>query len=323
MSLFTPRAAFKPFRYQSVVPYKLAIQESFWTIREFSFTSDTQDFHTRLDDAERSAITRALLAISQVEVSVKRFWADLGKRLPHPEVEQVGVCFGESEVRHADAYSHLLEVLGLNDAFGGLLDVPAIRGRVDYLREAMSGAKGDDRDFARTLALFGLFVENCSLFSQFLVIKSFNKQRNVLKDVDNVVQATIKEEGVHALFAAHLVGLIREENPGWFGAGFAAAVRAMAHSAFEAERAIVGWIFERGDLPSLPRSVVIEFLKDRFNRSLALIGLNPIFDPDPAAMKSLAWFDEEVLADTQPDFFNKRPVSYSRGLQAITPDELF
>ena len=50
-----------------------------------------------------------------------------------------------------------------------------------------------------------MYVEYVSLFSQFLIVKSFNKHMNVLKDIDNVVQATQKEEVIHALFGVFLV----------------------------------------------------------------------------------------------------------------------
>jgi len=74
-----------------------------------------------------------LLAISQVEVSVKTFWAKLYDRLSKPELANVGMIFAESEVRHSDAYSHLLELLGLNSIFEEIEDIPALNQRVDYL----------------------------------------------------------------------------------------------------------------------------------------------------------------------------------------------
>ncbi len=76
-----------------------------------TFMGDIQDFNVKLNDVERSVVKNTLLAISQIEVSVKKFWTQLGNRFPKPEFEQVGVTCGESEVRHANAYAHLLEVL--------------------------------------------------------------------------------------------------------------------------------------------------------------------------------------------------------------------
>ena len=61
-----------------------------------------------------------------------------------------------------------------------------------------------------------MFVENVSLFSQFLIMMAFNKHKNVLKGISNAVEATSKEEDIHARFGFELVNIIREENPDLF-----------------------------------------------------------------------------------------------------------
>lgn len=195
MSIFDKRVAFKPFEYPEIMEYKNAINHSYWLVSEWNFISDIHDFNVELSDLEKNAIKNALLAISQIEVSVKKFWTKLGDRFPKAEFEQIGVTFGESEVRHADAYSHLLQVLNLNDDFALLLENPVIQGRVDYLTKYLKGAsENSNESYTLILTLFSIFIENVSLFSQFVIIKSFNKYRNLLKDIDNVVQATQKEE---------------------------------------------------------------------------------------------------------------------------------
>ena len=46
---------------------------------EFNFTTDIDDFKTKVSDKEREVIKRAMLAIAQIEVNVKTFWADMYK----------------------------------------------------------------------------------------------------------------------------------------------------------------------------------------------------------------------------------------------------
>jgi len=215
--IFEKRVAFKPFEYPEITAFKDAINHSYWLVSEWSFISDIHEFKTKLSKVEKNIIKNALLAISQIEVSVKRFWTKLGDRFPKAEFEQVGVTFGESEVRHSDAYSHLLQVLGFNDEFSTLLNVPVIQGRVEYLTKYLKGASDNSNEnYTLTLTLFSIFIENVSLFSQFVVIKSFNKHMNLLKDIDNVVQATQKEELVHAQFGSYIIDQIRKEKPEWF-----------------------------------------------------------------------------------------------------------
>lgn len=324
MSIFTKRATFKPFEYPDVLEYKNAINHSYWLVSEWNFLSDIHDFHTKLNEVERHAVKNALLAISQIEVSVKRFWTKLGERFPKSEFEQVGVTFGESEVRHADAYSHLLEVLGLNDDFNQLLQNPVIQGRVDYLTKYLKGAADNsDENYTLTLTLFSIFIENVSLFSQFVVIKSFNKHMNALKDIDNVVQATQKEEVIHAMLGVCLIKHIQKEFPDWFNEAFYAKLYRACKKAYESECNIIDWIFERGELSFLPKDVVKEYVKHRFNESIELIGGNKVFEIDTEKLLQLKWFDDEIYAEVNTDFFHKKPVTYSKKVQAIKAEDIF
>ena len=322
MGVFDKRVALKPYEYPWAIEFKEKIQDSYWTFREMSFDSDVDDFKVKLTPVEREAVRRAMLAIGQVEVAVKEFWAKIGDRFPKPEFKQVGITFGESEVRHADAYTELLTVLGLNEDFDSLLSVPAIRGRVDYLSKHLS-AGSTPQQHTLALTLFSLFVENVSLFVQFAVIKSVFKHRALLKNIDNVVQATQLEEQLHALFGMRLVNAVRDENPDWFNEGFYGAVEVACHKAYRAESAIVDWIYECGELPYLPKDTLTEFLKDRFNQSLEMIGGEALYEVDRTKLEGTRWFDEELLARINPDFFNKRPVTYSRFGEPITADDLF
>jgi ribonucleoside-diphosphate reductase beta chain len=324
MGIFDKRVAFKPFEYPDIVAYKDAINHSYWLVSEWNFTGDIHDFNVRLGDVEKNAVKNALLAISQIEVSVKKFWTKLGDRFPKAEFEQVGVTFGESEVRHSDAYSHLLEVLGFNDEFTLLLQNPVIQGRVDYLTKYLKGAsENNNENYTLTLALFSIFIENVSLFSQFVIIKSFNKYLNILKDIDNVVQATQKEECIHALFGVALIKHIQNEQPEWFNDDFFMKLYRACKKAYVAECNIIDWIFEKGELPFLSKDVVKEFVKNRFNDSLEMVGGKPVFEVDKVKLEQLKWFDIEIHSEVNTDFFHKKPVTYSKKMQAITAEDIF
>lgn len=324
MNIFDKRVAFKPFEYPHLVEYKRAIQHSYWLVSEWNFTGDTQDFYVKLNEQERQAIKRAMLAIAQIEVSVKKFWAKLGDKLPKSEIDQVGIVFGESEVRHSDAYSHLLEVLGLNNEFDQLLENPVIQGRVDYLTKYLKNASDNSNEnYMLTLTLFSLFIENVSLFSQFLIIKAFNKHKNTLKDIDNVIQATMREETLHAMFGAEIISIIQQENPSWFNDDFYGKLNRACDKAFLAECAIIDWIFQDGELTFLPKEVVVEFIKDRFNQSLVMIGAQSKYEINRELLNQTLWFDEELHADISIDFFHKKSTAYSKNTKPVTSGDLF
>ena len=73
--------------------------------------------------------------------------------------------------------------------------------RVRYLESALASSKSEEnKEYAEAVLLFSLFIEHVSLFSQFLIIMAFNKRKNMLKGVSNVVEATSKEEQIYMEF---------------------------------------------------------------------------------------------------------------------------
>lgn len=323
-SIFRKRLNLKPYEYPELVEYVDAIRHSYWVHTEFNYNGDVQDFKVNLNEKEREAVTRAMLAISQIEIAVKTFWGDLYKKMPKPEIGSVGSTFAESEVRHADAYSNLIQMLGLNTQFENLLAVPAIRKRIKYLEKSIGNAQSlENRDYFETIILFSMFVENVSLFSQFLVIMSFNKFKNTLKGISNAVEATSKEEQIHAEFGFDLVNLIKKENPTWWTPELVTDIIDATQEAYSAELDIINWIFENGDLDFLTKQETDHFIRNRFNQSLQAIGIDPIFEVDQLLLQNTEWFDDEIIATKHTDFFNKRSINYSKRQKSITEDDLF
>ncbi|MDB4402188.1 ribonucleotide-diphosphate reductase subunit beta [Algibacter sp.] len=323
-NIFEKRINLKPYEYPELNEYVDAIRHSYWIHSEFNFTSDIQDFKTRLTIVEQNAIKNTMLAISQIEVAVKSFWGEIYNKMPKPEIGSVGATFAESEVRHHDAYSHLLEILGLNNEFKHLKKKPVIMRRVHYLETALKNAKSEDnQEYAESILLFSLFIEHVSLFSQFLIIMAFNKHKNMLKGVSNVVEATSKEEQIHGDFGIDIIRIIKDENPTWFGEEHSAIVRELCKEAFISESKLVDWIFEAGELEFLPKDVINEFIKNRFNNSLESIGIEKVFDVNETLLAKTEWFDDEIIGTKHGDFFVKRSVNYSKRTKSITSDDLF
>jgi len=320
--IFRKRTNLKPYEYPQLIQYLEAIRHSYWVHTEFNYSSDIQDMKVRMKPEEAEIIKRAMLAISQIEVQVKTFWSKIGDKMPKPEVQAVGVTFGESEVRHADAYSNLLELMGLNKEFEELSEVPAIKKRMEYLEQSIQ-TPVDDKDYFHKIVLFSMFVENVSLFSQFLIMMSFNKHKNMLKGISNAISATQKEEDVHARFGFELVNIIRKENPDWFDKETITTVNRLCREAYKAESAIVDWIYGNYDLDFLPKETVKEFLKHRFNQSLNAIGLKSLYEVDMESIESTEWFIDETLVTTNHDFFAKRGTAYSKKMKSFTSDDLF
>ena len=322
--IFEKRVAMKPFEYPELYQYVDAIRHSYWVHTEFNYTSDIQDYFNNALPHEKKAVTRAMLAIAQVEVAVKTFWGDIYHHMPKYEVGAVGASFSESEARHADAYSHLLEILGLNNEFEKIKDIPALKQRVDYLSKMVQYSKSqDDREYILSMILFSLFTEHVSLFSQFLIMMSFNKHRNMFKGLSNVIEATSKEEQIHGMFGIDIVNIVREEHPEWFDEEMEESVYKACQEAYESEVKVIDWILGEGELEFMSSEVVKEFVKQRLNNSLVAVGYEELFDVDKELVDETKWFDDEVIGTKLTDFLHKRSVNYTKFSQSINGDTLF
>lgn len=327
-SIFEEQIARKPNHYQWTEEFIQAMFSGHWTDSEFTFQSDIQDFKVNFDEQRRELVKRNLSAIAQIEVAVKTFWSKLGENLPHPSLVDLGFVMANIEVIHNKAYERLLSELDLHEVFEDNLKLEIIQNRVKYLRKYLHKYyKDSKKQYVYSLILFTLFVENVSLFSQFYAVSYLHRFENVLKDTGQQIKYTSREEMIHALVGMKLVNTIREEMPELFDDELEERIRSEALEAFKAESKIIDWSLagytssSKGS--SLNPDVLKEFVKKRINYSLVGISMKPVFDLNNELLSETLWFEEDVLGNTMTDFFQARPVEYSKGSQPITASNLF
>lgn len=322
--IFEEQISRKPDNYPWTQQFIEAMHNGFWTHREFNFQSDIQDFRVKLTPQEQEIIVRALSTIGQLEISVKKFWAKVGDNLPHPSIIDLGFVMANVEVIHGDAYERLLEVLGIEDAFDKNLELPIIKGRVNYLKKYLHKFHADNKkQFVYSLILFTLFIENIALFSQFYTISWFGRFKNVLKDTNKQVEYTSREEDLHAKVGIKLVNTIRNEHPELFDEELEKRILDEAAQAVKYEFEIINWILDGYNEDGLNADLLQNFIKKRMNESLIEIGYTPIFEIDSGFDSKTDWFYEQLLGNNATDFFHSRPTEYSKKDQNFDGDEWF
>ena len=318
--IFEAREHIQPYEYPHLLKYADAIHESFWTAEHFTYDRDIRDFKMNMEPHWQESLKRAMLSIGVVENKVKSFWANIDKRLNKTEISDVGHTFGGNEVIHRRAYEKTLNLLDLGNAFETILEVPCMKNRNIYLKKYLEGVTSrSNKEFTKSLILFTLLVENCSLFSQFLIVSSFSKYKTILSNFNSVVTATAKEENIHGQFGAELIKIIKEENPEWFDDEMRDKVIRSVEKAFKAETEVLEWIFEQGELDFMPVENIKEYLKHRFNKSLNQIGYKKYFEVNEELLEITKYFDRSVECSISFDFFNEKSSEYSE-TNLITED---
>lgn len=324
MSIFDKRINYKPFEYPEVLDFVNAINKSFWVHSEIDFTADIQDFHSHLSFIEQEAIKRSLLAIAQIEVNVKTFWGDLYNHLPKPEFNGLGSTFAECEFRHSEAYSRLLDILGYKNLFEKVIDIPVINKRIKYLSNVLKNSKTNQKkEYLKSLILFTILIENVSLFSQFAIILSFTRFNGTLKNISNIIAWTSVDEQIHANGGIFIINQIKKEFPDYFDTQTLQEIHDIVIESIEIEAEILDWIFENGELKTISKTNLINFMKFRIDASLQQIGIAKIFHVSELDYLPMQWFEQEIFANSLDDFFAKRPVDYTKHDKSITANDLF
>lgn len=73
----------------------------------------------------------------------------------------------------------------------------------------------------------------------------------------------------------------------------------------------------------MPKALVKEFVKNRFNNSLVALDYPKLFEVDEKMVEQTDWFDDEIMTTKHGDFFVKRSVNYNKRGASITGDDLF
>lgn len=314
--MFEEQVSRKPNNYPWTQEFIDAIWSSHWTPNEFNFLSDKKQFYHSLSPEQRQVVTRTLSAIGQIEIAVKTFWAKLGDNLPHPGLQDLGYVMANNEVIHNQAYEKLLEVLGLNEAFLKNLENEVVAGRVNYLRKYNKKVYTDDRkQYIYSIILFTLFVENVSLFSQFLIINYLNRFQNVLKDTAQQVEYTRIEEQLHATVGITIINTLRREYPDLFDEELVERVKSEAIEALYAEGKVIDWIMEGWSTDDLSPEILKNYIANRINLSMTDIGFDVELPVDTSLLAHTKWMDEESTSGANYDFFNKRDIAYGKSTQ--------
>lgn len=327
MPLFEEQVARKPNYYPWAQDFIDKMWQGHWTPNEFDFKGDYNQFHSEMDAKEKEIIVRTLSAIGQVEVAVKRFWAELGNNLPHPSMYDLGYVMANIEVIHNQAYEKLLDTLRITDVFERNLKEPVVLGRVNYLKKYNEKIfKNDKKQYIYSIVLFTLFVEYVSLFTQFYIVLWFNRNKNLLKDTAQQVQYTRNEELIHAYVGIKIINTLKSEYPQYFDQELEAKIQEEVYEAFIAESALIDWMLGDFDEEGLNAPLLKVYVKNRLNYCLEEIGMSRKFiltEDEAELLKDTYWMDEELFGNSMTDFFHKKPVDYAKANKTYNEEDIF
>lgn len=315
------RVSFKPFQYQWAYDYWFKQQNAHWLHTEINMQNDVIDWRENLNEKEKNVIGNILKGFAQTECEVGNYWSSyVPQWFPVPEIKMMGQAFGSSETIHANAYAYLNDTLGLDD-FEAFLEDKATMAKLKVLMDVDPNTT-DLTEIARSIALFSAAAEGIQLFSSFAVLLSFRKS-NRLTGVGQQMIFSVKDESTHSEAGCKIFRTIIEENPELWTEELRKSVYDGIHYAIQSEFTYINKIFELGDLETITKEQLKNFMYDRANRKLVELNLKPIYNVDKQLLNEMEWFYIMVSGEKQTDFFANRETDYSKPNEDWNDNDLF
>lgn len=222
-----------------------------------------------------------------------------------------------SNCRHSDAYARLIEVMGYNDEFKKLLEIPVFKKKLELFEKHF----GPDIDFVDKLFFFVIVIENSSLFSQFANILAMSRFKGAMKNIANMIAWSSIDEQGHSNAGIFILNQIFQEHPEMKKSQEAVEEIIKDYIAYESE--LLDWIFEEGEFEWYTKEDVVNFMKFRVDTALEQMGYNKIYNITAEQYSKMKWFDEEVFSGESDDFFAKRPTAYTKHDKPFDAESLF
>ena len=319
--ILTPRLAFKPFRYQWAYDYWFQQQNAHWMFQEINMQKDISDWKNELTLEEKSVIGQILKGFFQSETQIADYWSTyITNWFPVPEIRMMAQTFSSFETIHAVAYSYLNEVLHLED-YEAFLSDASIMDKLDML---INVDKNDDslENIARSLALFSACAEGIQLFSSFAIMLSLRK-KNLMTGIGQQMIFSIRDESLHSEAGCKLFRTLIEENPEIFTTKLQQDIIDGFSLALENEFVFIDEVFKLGDLDTITKAQVQNFMYDRANRKLKELGIDYSYSVDEDLLTEMDWFYILVSGEQQTDFFFNRETGYAKPNADWETEDLF
>lgn len=302
-------------KYNHLEKYVNIMYRGFWTPAKYEKLIkevDAPHFFNVMEDVEKEAIKRCILAVLLVEDRIKTYWSALALEIPQTIVGDVGGLFGQSEVTHRRSYHSLAEALGMDT--NNISEHKDLQGRVDYLAKYLENDPkiiGKKR-VLKKLVLFTSLVERCSLFTQFYILMSFAYKNKGLKTISALQATTAVEESVHYNFGIDLINIIKEEYPQLWDEYLIELVNKNIQEAYQSELNLLDWFFEAGVPDHITKVEVVNFLNYNFNIVTKDLGIDITYEVDEQMLEEKnSWFLTKVFVPAEPDFFDNAAGGYA------------
>jgi len=311
------RNYYKPFQYPWAYDYYKAQNRMHWQHEEVHLADDIKDYTQTLTPESKKLITQIFRFFTQADVDVAGGYAQ--HYLPTfkaPETRMMMSAFAGMEAVHVDAYSALIETLGLPDEeYKMFSNYKAMRDKHEYLEQFNMDTP---ENIAKSLAVYSGFTEGVQLFSSFAILLNFPRH-NLMKNMGQIISWSVRDENLHVEGMTKLFRTYIEENPHLWTDQLKTAIYESAEKIVELEDAFIDLCFEGASLEDLVPNDVKMYIRYIAGRRLNQLGLKNIFG---IKENPLMWVDAMINGVEHTNFFENRSTEYAKSATQGNWDEI-
>jgi ribonucleoside-diphosphate reductase beta chain len=227
--------------------------------------------------------------------------------------------FAAREALHVDAYSHLIETLGLPETtYNEFMEYKEMAEKHDYVLGVAS--KNSTKESTAThIAVFSAFTEGMQLFSSFIMLLNFPRHGK-MKGMGQIVTWSIVDETQHCESMIRLFRTYIEENREIWNDELKSSIYTIAEKMVELEDKFIDLAFQMGAMEDLTADDVKKYIRYICDRRLISLGLKGVFK---VKKNPLPWVEEMINAPTHTNFFENRATDYAKGALSGNWDEVW
>lgn len=306
--LFEPRSYYKPFEYPEAFRLYEMHEKMHWLPDEVPMHQDILDWKNKLTKEEKHFLTQIFRLFTQSDVDVAGAYANKYIPLfPKPEIRMMLLSFAAREAVHIQAYSHLIDTLGMPEAtYKAFMEYEAMKEKHDFIEEIMGTG---EQMIVQQIAAFSAFTEGMQLFSSFIMLLNFTRY-NKMNGMGQLIAWSIKDESVHVDGMTWLFKEFLKEHKDIWTDELKSQLYKIAEKMVELEDKFIDLAFEVGGVEGLTSDEVKKYIRYIADRRLIGLGMKGIFK---VKQNPLPWVEEILNAPEHANFFEQRATAYSKG----------
>lgn len=319
MSLLSAEPIYKPFKYPWAYDAWKIQQQLHWLPEEVPMADDVQDWKKNLTSEEKHLLTQIFRFFTQADIEVNNCYMQNYSRIFQPiEVKMMLSAFSNMETIHIDAYSHLLDTVGMPEVeYQAFMKYKEMKDKYEYMQQFNVDSK---EGIAKTLAVFGAFTEGLQLFASFAMLLNFQRFGK-MKGMGQIVAWSVRDETLHTDSIVQLFKTFLHENPEVWTDKLINFLYDACKEIVSHEDAFIDLAFEfDGAIEGMNADDVKRYIRFIANRRLNQLGLNDLYKIE---RNPLPWLDEILNAPEHTNFFENRVTEYAKSATKGTWDEAF